>query len=338
LVGVGVAAIEALQTGDTVVLDAGAGILYQNPDPATLQAADARRGAWEEEQKRLQALRGKPTQTRSGRAVQLYANAAFPADIESVLESDAEGIGLFRSEFLYMGQDAPPDEQTQYEIYREILTRMRGRRVIIRTLDVGADKQARCLPSLPKEENPALGCRAVRYSLKYPALFLTQARALLRASAHGTLSVMFPLISSEEELRGILSLWERAREEVGTAASVPLGIMIETPAAALISDRLATMVDFFSIGSNDLTQYTLAMDRQNEFLQPFYRPHHPAVLSLIRTTVQNAKAAGIWVGICGELGADTSLTEQFLRMGVDELSVAPAHVLALRAHISQLDL
>jgi phosphotransferase system enzyme I (PtsI) len=222
-----------------------------------------------------------------------------------------------------------------------VLERMGNRPVIIRTLDVGADKQLPCLPHTPPEDNPALGCRAVRYSLTHPAIFLTQARALLRAGAYGSLSVMFPLISSTDELSQLLALWQQAKQQLHERGlpllkEIPIGIMIETPAAALISDTLAGMVDFFSIGTNDLTQYTLAMDRQNGALLPFLQPHHPAVLSLIRTTVQNANQAGIWAGVCGELGADTKLTEQLLQMGVRELSVAPTALLALREHISHL--
>jgi phosphotransferase system enzyme I (PtsI) len=338
VVGVGEEAIASLSGGCRVALDAQAGTLYIEPDEDTLSAIEEI-GKRHEQQRRVQErYRGKPTRTASGRQIHLYANAALPEDVATALAADAEGIGLFRSEFLYLGRSTPPDEEEQYRIYREILTRMDGRRVIVRTLDIGADKQAACLPMPGKEENPALGCRAVRYSLRHPSLFLTQARALLRAAsaAHGQLSVMFPLISSEDELRGILSLWHRAASEVNSAAEVELGIMIETPAAALISDRLARMVDFFSIGTNDLSQYTLAMDRQNAALSPFYQPHHPAILSLIRTTVKNAKAAGIWVGICGELGADGDLTEEFLRMGVDELSVAPSQILALRERIAQI--
>ncbi len=337
LLGVGEDAIAVLQDGDTVAMDAGEGWFGIDPDAQTLASLEERRWELARGQERLAQFRGKPTLTRSGRRIHLYANAALPEDIETVLQGDAEGIGLFRSEFLYLGRATPPDEEEQYRIYCDILTRMRGRQVIIRTLDIGADKQARCLPPLQPEENPALGCRAVRYSLRYPSLFMTQARALLRASACGDLAVMFPLVCSEEEVRGLRSLWGRAAEEVGVdAGAVSLGIMIETPAAALISDKLARMVDFFSIGTNDLTQYTLAMDRQNEALEPFYRPHHPAILSLIRMTVENARAAGIWVGICGELGADATLTETFVRMGVDELSVAPSHILTLRERIAQI--
>lgn len=334
VVGVGEAAIAAMQDGMPVALDAAKGICYLAPDEPTVAVLEQKRQALDRQKHGRERYRGRPTLTADGRRMHLYANAALPEDIDGVLTADAEGIGLFRSEFLYLGREEPPDEDAQYEIYKDILARMQGRRVIVRTLDIGADKQVACLPGQRREENPALGCRAVRHSLLYPALFLTQARALLRASQHGKLSVMFPLITGEQELRGILSLWERARGEVQSATAVELGIMIETPAAALISDRLARMVDFFSIGTNDLTQYTLAMDRQNEALQPFYRPHHPAILSLIRMTVKNAHAAGIWVGICGELGADEELTEEFVRMGIDELSVAPSQILALREKIA----
>ena len=336
LVGVGEAAIAAIRDGELLAMDALNGTLILSPDESTLRTMEQRADQMRQQQAQSERYRGKKTRSAAGREIHLYANAALPEDVDGVLAADAEGIGLFRSEFLYLGRQSAPDEEEQFEIYRSILERMGDRRVIVRTLDIGADKQAGCLPSLGREENPALGCRAIRHSLRYPALFLTQAKALLRASLYGRLSVMFPLISSEEELRGILSLWDRAREEVGACADVELGVMIETPAAALISDRLARMVAFFSIGTNDLTQYTLAMDRQNEALQPFYRPHHPAVLSLIRMTVENAKAAGIWVGICGELGADLSLTETLVGMGIDEFSVAPSRILALREKIASV--
>lgn len=336
VVGVGEDAIRAIGEGETVALDAARGWLCVSPDEKTLQAMEERRQSDEAAQHQREKFRGKPTRTKRGRRLLLYANAALPEDVEAVLAGDAEGIGLFRSEFLYLGRKEPPDEEEQYRVYTNVLERMAGRRVIIRTLDIGGDKQAECL-HMEHEENPALGCRAVRHSLLHPSIFLTQARALLRAGERGRLSVMFPLISSVKELRDVLTLWEQARRQVRTEVSVELGIMIETPAAALVSDELAKMVDFFSIGTNDLTQYTLAMDRQNEHLRPFWQPHHPALLSLIRTTVDNAKRAGIWVGICGELGADLSLTEQFVRMGVDELSVAPSHILALREKISEIE-
>ena len=334
LLGVGEAAIAAMREGMEVALDASTGTCYLSPDEHTLRALREQQQLLGRTQQKREQYRGQPTRTADGQTVRLYANAALPADVEGVLAADAEGIGLFRSEFLYLDRATPPSEEEQYGIYREILEGMQGRRVIVRTLDIGADKQAACLPMSKREENPALGCRAVRHSLLHPSLFLTQARALLRAARYGALSVMFPLISSEQELRGVLALWERAKDEVGHVDGVELGIMIETPAAALISDRLAQMVDFFSIGTNDLTQYTLAMDRQNEALQPFYQPHHPAILSLIRMTVESARAAGIWVGICGELGADASLTEEFVRMGIDELSVAPSQILSLREKIA----
>lgn len=336
VVGVGEAAIKEIRAGETLAMDASKGRVCLAPDEKTLQALAQERQEQKLVQARQEKFRGKPTRTKSGHSLLLYANAALPGDIETVLAGDAEGIGLFRSEFLYLGREDAPDEEEQYRVYADVLRRMEGRRVIIRTLDIGGDKQAACL-KMAREENPALGCRAVRHSLLHPSLFLTQARALLRAAKEGRLSVMFPLISSVQELRDVLSLWEKAREAVGTSAEIELGIMIETPAAALISDELAAMVDFFSIGTNDLTQYTLAMDRQNELLRPFWQPHHPALLSLIRTVVENAKRAGIWVGICGELGADSDLTEHFVRMGVDELSVAPSQILALRERIAQIE-
>ncbi len=336
VVGVGERAIRAIGEGEEIALDAARGWVCLQPDRMTLQSIEMARQSQTAVQMQREKFRGAATRSKSGKSILLYANAALPEDVDAVLGGDAEGIGLFRSEFLYLGRKEPPDEEEQCRVYADILRRMEGRRVIIRTLDVGGDKQAACL-GLEREENPALGCRAVRHSLLYPSIFLTQARALLRAASAGRLAVMFPLISSVSELQEILSLWEQARSEVGVGTPVELGIMIETPAAALISDELATMVDFFSIGTNDLTQYTLAMDRQNERLRPFWQPHHPALLSLIRTTVDNAKRAGIWVGICGELGADLSLTEAFVRMGVDELSVAPSHILALREKISETE-
>ncbi|MBQ7337103.1 MAG: phosphoenolpyruvate--protein phosphotransferase [Clostridia bacterium] len=336
LVGVGEEAIHALREGDTVALDAERGRMCIDPDETVLCEMEEQQASARRHRAAQERFRGRETRTASGRQLYLYANAALPEDVEAARQGDAEGIGLFRSEFLYLGREEAPSEEEQYRIYKDILERMEGRRVIIRTLDIGADKQAGCLPQTGKEENPALGCRAVRHSLLHPSLFLTQAKALLRASVHGRLAVMFPLICSEQELRGILALWDRARGEIGGGGEVERGIMIETPAAALISDRLAGMVDFFSIGTNDLTQYTLAMDRQNEMLQPFLQPHHPAILALIRKTVDSAKAAGIWVGICGELGADFELTETFVQMGVDELSVAPSQILALRKRIAEI--
>jgi phosphotransferase system enzyme I (PtsI) len=257
--------------------------------------------------------------------------------MDEVIRNDADGVGLFRSEFLYLGRDDFPTEEEQFEAYRRVLERMPGKRVVVRTLDIGADKQAPYF-GLANEENPALGLRAIRVSLTRPDVFLTQARALLRASCYGTLAVMFPFVTSTEEVRRLMSLWERAKTDLrergeSYADRVEIGMMIETPAAAIISDRLAPLVDFFSIGSNDLTQYTLALDRQNAALDEFYDSHHEAVLRLIRHTVQNARRAGIWVGICGELGADLSLTKQWMRMGVDEISVTPPSVLPLRERV-----
>ena len=251
VVGVGEAAISAIVHGMTVAIDAAQGVCYLAPEDATVQQLRQKQGTLENAQHRRERYRGRPTLTANGRQLHLYANAALPTDVEGVLAADAEGIGLFRSEFLYLGREEPPDEQEQYEIYKDILTQMQGRRVIVRTLDIGADKQAACLPGQRKEENPALGCRAVRHSLLHPSLFLTQARALLRAARHGKLAVMFPLISSEQELRGMLSLWERAKSEVQNSMPVELGIMIETPAAALISDRLAT----YNVSENGRTIY-----------------------------------------------------------------------------------
>ena len=343
LVGLGEDAIAALRDDDTLAIDEAQGALIRNPDPATVTALQQKTTEQQAQKTRLLAFRDRPTRSADGIPVHLFANVGTLNELDDVLACGAEGIGLLRSEFLYLGRTEPPDEQEQLSLYRSALSRMGNRPVIIRTLDTGADKRLPYLPDTGHEENPALGCRAVRYSLTHPELFLTQARALLRAAPYGNLSVMFPLITATEELQHLLALWQQARTQVcaqtgAPAADVPLGIMIETPAAALISDTLAPMVDFFSIGTNDLTQYTLAMDRQNGALLPFFQPHHPAVLSLIRTTVENAKRAGIWVGICGELGADLSVTEQLLQLGVDELSVSPGALLALREHISHITL
>ncbi|MBQ7320023.1 MAG: phosphoenolpyruvate--protein phosphotransferase [Clostridia bacterium] len=343
LVGLGTDAIAAIRDGDPVAIDGQLGTLILCPDAETVARLQQQQQAQSARAARLQHLRHTPTRTADGTSVKLYANAGTPKELEAVLACGGEGIGLLRSEFLYLDRTAPPDEEEQLAAYRHLLENMGGKPVIIRTLDIGADKQVSYLPRLEHEENPALGCRAVRYSLTHPNLFLTQARALLRAGEYGDLSVMFPLITAEQELRDLLRLWQQAEEQLRDrgyhlSKRIPIGIMIETPAAALISDTLAPMVDFFSIGTNDLTQYTLAMDRQNSALLPFLQPHHPAVLSLIRMTIANAKRAGIWVGVCGELAADPVLTEQLLRMGVDELSVSPPLLLSMREHISHIRL
>lgn len=327
--------------GKTAVIDGFTGTVYIDPDEATLTDLRQKQREAEAHRRLLEELRGKENITLDGRRIQIYANIGNISDIGLVLENDAEGVGLFRSEFIYLeGQDYPTEEQ-QFQIYKKAVERMAGKRVIIRTLDIGADKLAGYF-GLEKEENPAMGYRAIRICLTRPALFKTQLRALYRASAFGRLAIMFPMITSAEEIRQAKAAAEEAKSElrsegISFSEEVELGIMIETPAAALISDILAKEADFFSIGTNDLTQYTLALDRQNPRLDAFYQPHHPAVLRLIRLAVENAHANGIWAGICGELGADPALTGTFLKLGVDEISVSPGLVLELRKHVRETD-
>lgn len=288
---------------------------------------------------KLRALKGKKSITGWGKPIKLYANIGGEDDIEDVIENDAEGIGLLRSEFLYIGRSEPPDEETQFQAYKKILEKMDGKETVIRTLDIGADKQAVYL-GFDREENPALGFRAIRICIRDKELFKTQLRALYRASAYGNLLIMFPMITSVGEVEEALKIAGEARDELQSEGkeisnNVKLGIMIETPAAALISDELAHMVDFFSIGTNDLVQYTLAADRQNERISDVYNPLHPAVLKLIKMTCDNAHRAGIWVGICGELAADVEVTETLLSLGADELSVSPGYILPVRESILQ---
>ena len=326
-----------IRDGVLLAVDADVGCVYVEPDEVTLQRLRRQMEQNDKTRERLGAYRGRQSRTQDGQRVDICANVGSLEDVQAALDNDADGIGLFRSEFLYMGRDTLPSEEEQLVVYRHVLRSMPDKRVVVRTLDIGADKRAACLHLAP-EENPALGLRAVRISLTRPALFLTQARALLRASVEGRLAVMFPLITSEKEVRRLLALWAQAQDElrregVPFSENIELGIMIETPAAAVISDRLAPLVDFFSIGTNDLTQYTLALDRQNAALDEFCDTHHEAVLRLIQTAVENARQAGIWVGICGELGADLSLSERWLRMGVDEISVTPPAVLPLRERV-----
>ena len=336
VVGIG-EGLGAIEDGAIVAVDADNGEVYVDPDAPTLRALRLRIEQNAHTRTLLQKYRGRESRTLDGHRIEICANIGGIEDMDEVIRNDADGIGLFRSEFLYLGREDFPSEEEQFEAYRRVLERMPGKRVVVRTLDIGADKQASYF-GLATEENPALGLRAIRVSLTRPDVFLTQARALLRASCYGTLAVMFPFVTSTEEVRRLMSLWERAKNDLrkrgeSYADRVEIGIMIETPAAAIISDRLAPLVDFFSIGSNDLTQYTLALDRQNAALDEFCDSHHESVLRLIRHTVQNARRAGIWVGICGELGADLTLTEEFLRMGIDELSVTPAAVLPLRERV-----
>lgn len=295
-----------------------------------------------EEQEKLQLLqnlKGKENVTLDGHRIKICANIGSVGDVGYVLENDAGGIGLFRSEFLYLGKSAFPTEEEQFQAYKQVVQMMAGKKVIIRTLDIGADKQADCF-NFGKEDNPALGYRAIRICLKQPDIFKTQLRALLRAAVYGNLSIMYPMIISVDEVQRIYEFVDEVKnelDEAGIPYKVPeQGVMIETPAAVMVSDELAEMVDFFSIGTNDLTQYTLAIDRQNEKLDDFYNAHHKAILKMIRMVVENAHKAGKWAGICGELGADLELTEEFVRMGVDELSVAPSMVLKLRKYIREM--
>ena len=328
--------------GLTAAVDGGSGRVVLNPDAATLTEMQEKQSRFQKGREELEMVRGQESVTRDGQKIEIYANAGHLADLPGVVDNDAEGIGLFRSEFIYLESDDYPTEEEQFSIYKKVLEAMPDKRVIIRTLDIGADKKADYF-ELEPEENPALGLRAIRICLTRPELFKTQLRALCRASVYGKLAVMFPMIISVEEVRKAKAMLWEARKEllsegVPVADAIETGIMIETPAAALISGELAKEVDFFSIGTNDLTQYTLAIDRQQTNLDPFFDAHHPAVLRLIEMTVQNAHEAGIWVGICGELAADLSLTATFLRMGVDELSVASASVLPLRAKVRSLDM
>lgn len=327
--------------GREAIVDGYAGCLYLEPDEETKQSCLYRKEAEEEQRKQLLSLKGKEDVTADGRTVHLYANIGGPGELSAVAENDAAGIGLFRSEFLYLENPDFPSEEEQFQAYRRVAEAMAGRRVVIRTLDLGADKQAEYL-RLEQEENPALGLRAIRLCLSRPELFKVQLRAILRASMYGNIGILYPMITSPAEIRRIREIMQDAKRELkeqGIAyTDVQEGIMIETPAAVMISDILAEEVDFFSIGTNDLTQYTLAVDRQNPRLAEFYEAHHPAVLRMIRMTVENAHKAGIEVGICGELGADLSLTEEFVRMGVDVLSVPSGQILPLRRRIREMRL
>lgn len=327
--------------GKLAVIDGVNGVLYVDPNQEILSAMNQVKAQIQQRRCQLQELKGKKAITKDGRSVLIYANVGSLYEVELALENDAEGIGLFCSEFLYLNREELPTEEEQYQIYRKTLELMDDRRVIVRTMDIGADKKADYL-HLDAEENPALGYRAIRICLDRTDVFRTQLRALLRAAVHGNLSIMYPMIASLDEvleIREIVqSVYEELRSEHIPCRMVEQGIMIETPAAAIMSDQLAPYVDFFSIGTNDLTQYTLAADRQNARLARYSDPHHPAVLRLIRRVVEEGHKAGIWVGICDELGADPALTGQFLEMGIDELSAAPGSVLGLRAHVRELDL
>lgn len=340
LIGVPVELSDDLE-GKMAAVDGSEGLLYIEPDGETSSRLRKRQEEELEKQRLLQAFKGKENITKDGRKVLVCANIGNVEDLESVLKNDAGGIGLFRSEFIYLGRSTYPTEEEQFQIYKKAARTMAGKRVIIRTLDIGADKQAEYF-ELDREENPAMGLRAIRICLTRPDVFRTQLRAIYRASNYGRLAIMYPMITSLEEVRKIKEISAQVREELNNSgipcSNVEEGIMIETPAAAVISDLLAKEVDFFSIGTNDLSQYTMAIDRQNPKLDEFFDPHHEAVLRMIELVCRNAHAENIWVGICGELGADLELTERFLRMGVDELSVSPAYILPLRSCIRNLDL
>lgn len=331
--------LNGLKTGMTAVVDGFSGQVIFEPEEDVRKETEKRMQEEAEKQKLLEELKGKENITPDGRKINIYANIGSVGDLGYVMENDAGGIGLFRSEFLYLGRNDFPTEEEQFQAYKQAVQTMAGKKVIIRTLDIGADKQVEYF-NLGKEENPALGYRAIRICLKQPEIFKAQLRALFRAAVYGNLSVMYPMITSTEEVEKIYAIVAEVEEELKAQEvqyKIPeQGIMIETPAAVMISDRLAEMVDFFSIGTNDLTQYTLAIDRQNEQLDDFYNPHHEAVLRMIRMVVENAHKCGKWAGICGELGADLTLTEQFVRMGVDELSVAPSMILKLRKVVREM--
>ena len=338
LIGVPLA-LDELKNGTTAVVDGFTGQVTFEPDEET-QAATLKRVQEEKEKLALlQELKGKENITLDGKKINIYANIGSVGDIGYVLENDAGGIGLFRSEFLYLGRNDFPTEEEQFQAYKQVVQTMAGKKVIIRTLDIGADKQVDYF-NLGNEENPALGYRAIRICLKQPDIFKTQLRALFRAAVYGNLSIMYPMITSVEEVEKIYEIVKEVEIELKAQEiqyRIPeQGIMIETPAAVMISDRLAEMVDFFSIGTNDLTQYTLAIDRQNEKLDDFYNPHHEAVLRMIQMVVDNAHKCGKWAGICGELGADLTLTEKFVRMGLDERSVAPSMILKLRKIVREM--
>lgn len=323
--------------GKEAIVDGMEGVIYIDPDEETLKRMQEKKKEDEEQKALLEQLKGKENVTKSGQKMLVYANIGNLSDVGAVLKNDAGGIGLFRSEFLYLESETFPTEEEQFKVYKQVAENMAGKRVIIRTLDIGADKQVDYF-GLDKEENPALGYRAIRICLTREEIFKTQLRALYRASAYGQIAIMFPMIISVDEVKKIKKIIEKVKAElreegIDFRENVELGVMIETPAAVMVSRDLAKEVDFFSVGTNDLTQYTLAIDRQNQKLEPFYDSHHPAVLAMIRMAADNAHAEGKWIGICGELGADLSLTETFLEMGIDELSVAPGMILPLRKRI-----
>lgn len=331
--------LEEIRSGTQVVVDGFSGEVVFDPSEEVCASARERMEEEKEKLTLLQTLKGKENITLDGKTINIYANIGSVSDVGYVLENDAGGIGLFRSEFLYLGKEDYPTEEEQFQAYKQVVQMMAGKKVIIRTLDIGADKQVDYF-NLGKEDNPAMGYRAIRICLTEPEIFKTQLRALLRATVFGNLSIMYPMITSVEEVKKIYEIMDEVKAQLDTDG-IPYkmpeqGIMIETPAAVMIGDELAEMVDFFSIGTNDLTQYTLAIDRQNERLDAFYNPHHKAILRMIQMVVDSAHKAGKWAGICGELGADPELTETFVRMGVDELSVAPSMVLRLRKTVREM--
>lgn len=340
LIGVELPLDETME-GKMAAVDGDGGCFYVEPSEEILRMMEEKIILEKEKKELLKTFKGKASVTLDGQLMGTYANIGNIKDLELVLQNDAEGIGLFRSEFLYLEKDTYPTEEEQFQAYKTVAETMTGKRVIIRTLDIGADKQTDYF-GLPKEENPALGCRAIRICLSRPQIFKTQIRALLRAAAYGKLAIMYPMITSLSEIRQIKAIVEEVKEDLkaeGTEyGNVEQGIMIETPAAAVISDLLAKEVDFFSIGTNDLTQYMLAIDRQNETLDAFYDAHHPAVLRMIDLIVQNAHQAGIWCGICGELGGDLELIKLFLAMGIDEVSLSPAKILPVRKVICETNI
>lgn len=327
--------------GKMAVIDGFTGMLYIDPDEETMKVMEEKRAKDQEQKALLEQLKGKENVTKSGQKINVYANIGNVSDVGAVLKNDAGGIGLFRSEFLYLENSDFPTEEQQFAVYKQVAENMAGKKVIIRTLDIGADKQVDYF-GLDKEENPALGYRAIRICLTRKEIFKTQLRALYRAAMFGNISIMFPMIISVAEVHEIRAIIAEVKEELKNEGipfkdDVELGVMIETPASVMISRELAKEVDFFSVGTNDLTQYTLAIDRQNAKLDKFYDPHHPAVLAMIKMAADNAHAEGAWIGICGELGADLELTEEFLKMGLDELSVSPAMVLPLRKRIRECE-
>ena len=333
--------LKAEYNGKDAIIDGFTGTLYIEPDEETMKAMQEKRAKDLEQRALLEQLKGKENVTKSGQKINVYANIGNVSDLGAVLKNDAGGIGLFRSEFLYLENSDFPTEEQQFAVYKKVAESMAGKKVIIRTLDIGADKQVDYF-GLDKEENPALGYRAIRICLTRPEIFKTQLRALYRAAVFGNISIMFPMIISVKEVQKIKEIIAEVKEGLKSEGipykeDVELGIMIETPASVMVSRELAKEVDFFSVGTNDLTQYTLAIDRQNSKLDEFYDPHHPAVLRMIRMAAESAHAEGAWIGICGELGADLELTEEFLKMGLDELSVSPSMVLPLRNRIRQCE-